>query len=217
MPNFNPFSNDTEDTSFEQGSPVTQAAKNVTKAATAKAQDDAKAFAAAMRDQLYGPSTSQDPDPGTDETNTGHTDNSNAASRAMAHAGGGAHNTSNPNANPNQTPEEQAKMERIRHELFGQYSSKFRSAQNGAVNITTDLEQEMEKARQERKRKEEERKREEEEEEKRKKEEEARKNQDQLAMPAGKKTGMQMGKKQQQPVALTQAKTKTEINRGSSG
>src|ERR1700729_1385708 len=109
MPNFNPFSSDDEDTSFELGSPVNQAAKNVTKAASNKANDDAKAFAAAMRDQLYGSSTPQEP--GTDEANTGHTDNSNAASRATAHAGGGAHNTSHANANPNQTPEEQAKME----------------------------------------------------------------------------------------------------------
>jgi hypothetical protein len=216
MPNFNPFSSDNDDTSFELGSPVNQAAKNVTKAASNKANDNAKAFAAAMRDQLYGSSTSSTPqEPGTDETNTGHTDNSNAASRAMSHAGGGTHNTSHTNANPNQTPEEQAKMEKIRHELFGQYSSKFRSAQNGAVNITTDLEQEMEKARQERKRKEEERKREEEEEERRKKE--AKEKQQEFVTPAGKKTGMQMGKKQQEPIALRLSKVKTEINRGSTG
>src|SRR5258707_413258 len=111
MPNFNPFSNDSENTSFEQGTPVTQAAKTVTNAAAA-------------------------------------------------------------NANPNITPEEQAKMERIRQELFGSYSATFKAAaQNGAQNITTSLDQEMEKARKQREQAEMQRKQEEEEEEKRRQEE----------------------------------------------
>src|SRR6185437_501219 len=115
------------------------------------------------------------------------------------------------------TPEEQAKMEKVRHELFGNYSANFKKAgANGAQNINTNLDQEMEKARKEREQKEAQRKQEEEEEEKRKKEEEEQQKQ-QLDTPAGKKTGMMFGKKPQKPIALTMARTKTESNRGTSG
>jgi hypothetical protein len=213
---FNPFSSDNEDSSFEQGAPVSQAAKNVTQAVATptKAQLD---VAQDIVNQLYAPSTPQGQDQGTDETNTQHSDQSNAATRAVAAAqSGGAHKGQSAKVNPNQTPEEQAQMEKVRHELFGSYSAKYKTAQNGPFNITTSLDQEMEKARKEREQKEAQRKQEEEEEEKRKKEQEEQQQQ-QLDMPAGKKTGMTMGKKQQQPFALTLAKTKTESNRGSTG
>lgn len=216
MPNFNPFSNDAEDTSFEQGSAVSQAAKSATKAVSSQMQKQADdAFKKANEDivsLLYGPSTPQEP--GTDETNTQHTDSSNAATRAAStHAGV----SKTANVNPNQTPEEQAKMEKIRSELFGNYSMTFKAAAaNGAQNLTTSIDQEMEKVRKEREQKEMQRKQEEEEEEQRKKEEEEAQQQE-LAMPAGKKTGMQMGKQKQEPIALRQAKTKTEIQRGTSG
>jgi hypothetical protein len=216
MPNFNPFSNDAEDTSFETGMPVTQAAKaatnTMTKAAQAQADAAAKKATDDLVDFLYAPSTPDDQ--GTDETNTQHTDASNASTRvASTHASV----SKTAKVNPNQTPEEQEKMEKIRHELFGNYSATFKQAgQNGAHNITTSLDQEMEKARKEREQKEMQRKQEEEEEEKRKKEEEEAQKEE-FAMPAGKKTGFQMGKKQQEPMALRLAKTKTEINRGASG
>ncbi len=212
MPNINPFSNDAEDTSFEQGTPVTQAAKSVTKAASAQAQAVAKQATDDLVNFLYAPSEPQEP--GTDETNTQHTDASNASTRtASTHAGV----SKTANVNPNQTPEEQAKMEKIRGELFGNYSAAFkREGMSGAQNITTSVDQEMEKARREREQMEMQRKQEEEEEEQRKKEEEAAQ-QEELAMPAGKKTGMQMGKQKQEPMALRLAKTKAESNRGSTG
>ena len=123
MPNFNPFLQDAEDTSFEQGTPVTQAAKYVTNAAATQADDAIKKANDEIVALLYGPSTPQEP--GTDETNTQHTDASNAATRAAAtHAGV----SKTANVNPNQTPDEQAKMERIRHELFGNYSATFKAA-----------------------------------------------------------------------------------------
>ena len=211
MPNFNPFSNDNEDTSFERGMPINQAAKNVTKSATQGATQQANQFGKQASDDLlkfiYGDPTAQDP--GTDEANPSHTDHNNSASH---HAAG-----TNSNSNQNQSPDEQAKMERVRHELFGNYAVKFKSAQNSAVNITTDIDQEMEKARKERERLEEERKREEEEEEQRKLEAKRQAQQQDFAMPAGKKTGMMMGKKQQQPMAVQLEKTKTESNRGTTG
>jgi hypothetical protein len=207
MPNFNPFSTDNEDSSFEQGLPVNQAAKNVTKATASQIKKQNDDFGKAMRDQLYG-LTPQDQNADDPQQ---HDDQKNATHSASGQTG------ANNNANSNQTPDEQAKMERIRHELFANYSMKFKSAANSAQNITTDLEQEIEKARQERKKKEQEQKQEEEEEEKRKKEEEERAKQQELAMPAGKKTGFMAGKKQQQPMAVQLAKTKTEINRGTSG
>jgi hypothetical protein len=108
-------------------------------------------------------------------------------------------------------------MQRIRHELFGSYSQTFKSAQNGAQNIVTGVDMEMERERKKREQLETQRKQEEEEEEQRKKEEEEQAQQEESAMPAGKKTGMQMGKKQQEPLSLRLAKTKTESNRGSVG
>jgi hypothetical protein len=216
MPNFNPFSSDDEDTSFERGTPISQGTKNATQAMSAKTQDQANKITDDIVNQLYGPSTPQDQ--GTDEANTSQVDHSNAASRAVAHAGAAGANKGSTNVqqNPNKTPEEQAEMERIRHELFGKYKAQFQPAQNGAHNIVTDLEQEMEKARKEREQKEMQRKQEEEQEESRREEEKLTQQQE-LAMPAGKKTGFTFGKKQQQPMAVQLEKTKTESNRGTSG
>jgi hypothetical protein len=210
----NPFGDQAEETSFEQGTPVSQAAKNLTRAAQQQTDDAIKKANEDIVAALYGPSTPPgQEEPGTDETNTQHTDASNAATRmAATHAGV----SKTAKINPNQTPEEQAKMERIRHELFGNYSIKFRPTQNGAHGLITGMDQEMEKARKEREQKEMQKKQEEEEEEKRKKEEEE-KEKEEFVMPGGKKTGMMYGKKQMEPMALRLAKTKTEGNRGTSG
>lgn len=201
----NPFSTDSEDTSFEQGAPITQAAKNAAKATSTQADAQIQAANKAIVDQLYGPTQGQDQ--GTDESNPQNADHTNSSR--------GAHIGAKKTTNPNQTPEEEAKMERIRHELFSNYSSKFKSAQNGAHGIVTDLEQEMEKARKEREQKEQQRKQEEEEQQQKNEEEKAQMD-DSLGslMPEGKHTGRNRMK---QPVAVTMAKTKTEINRGSSG
>jgi hypothetical protein len=208
----NPFNNNSEDTSFEQGSPVTQAVKNATKATSVQANIQAQATTQAIVDQLYGVSDSTPTDAGTDEANTQHTDSSNAAIRAVSSQSG-----AQKSSNSNQTPEEEAKMEKIRHELFGNYSGKFQSAQNGAHGLNTNLDQEMEKARQERKQKEQQREQEQEEEEEKQRLEAEKAQMDEglgSLMPQGKNTGRNRMK---QPVALTQAKTKTEINRGATG
>ena len=214
MSNLNPFSDDAESTSFERGMPVNQAAKNVSQAAQAQAKQMIQDANKQLLDQMYGPSTPPTgEDPGTDETNVQHSDASNASTRqAASHAAA----SKTANVNPNQTPEEQAKMEKVRQELFGNYKAKFQAAPNGAQPLNTNLEMDIEKARKEREQKEAQRKQEEEEEEQRKKEEEEAKRQE-LDTPAGKKTGFQMGKKQQEPMALRLAKTKTESNRGTTG
>lgn len=206
--NINPFSDKNEETSFEQGAPVSQAAKNAAKAAGSQVNTQIKAANQDIVSQLYAPTTQQEP--GTDETNTQQSDQTN-----VSRAGANGQSGKQANINPNQPPEEQAKMEKIRKELFGNYSAKFQ-VQNGAQNITTNLEQEMEKARREREQKETQRKQAEEEEEQRKKEEEEAQQQE-LDMPAGKKTGFMFGKKQQQPMAVQIAKTRTEVNRGTTG
>ena len=211
MPNFNPFSDDAESTSFERGMPVNQAAKNVTQAAKQQADEQVKAANKAIIDQLYGPSDAAPEDPGTDEANPLQHDNSNQAARMAA-----AQMSSQKSSNSNQSPEEAAKMKKIRAELFSQYSAKFHSAINGAQPLNTNLEMQMDKVRKENEQQEMQKKQEEEEEEQRKKEEEEAQKQE-LAEPTGKKSGMMYGKKQQEPLALRLAKTKTEINRGATG
>lgn len=213
MPNFNPFNLDHEDTSFEQGMPVSQAAKNISQAVQKQADDAIKKVNDEIIAQLYGPSTLSEP--GTDEANVQHTDANNAATRAASTHAAVSGQAGKTTANSNQTPEEQEKMEKIRHELFGNYSAKFQSAPNGAQPLNTNLEMAMEKARKEREQKEMQQKQAEEEEQRKKEEEEQQKQE--LDMPAGKKTGMMFGKKQQEPVALRLARTKTEINRGTNG
>jgi len=196
MPNFNPFSDDHEDTSFEQGSPLNQTARNAAKAASSQTQAQVQASNKAIVDQLYGfidPTNPTEDDQQANDAAKQHSQNSHGQQANQA-------NTSSAN-----TPEEQAKIEKIRRELFAK-------THGGQFSI----EQQMEKARKEREQKEQQLKQQEEEEE-RQKLEAQKAQQEEFAMPAGKKTGMVMGKKQQQPVALTQAKTKTEINRGASG
>lgn len=203
MPNFNPFSSDNEDTSFEQGLPVNQTAKNVAKTVSSQVQAQAKAAQKALMDQLYGPSDSSGQDQGTDEANPQHVDLTNTANRmTVAHAANKGSNT-----NQNQTPDEQAKLEKIRRELFAKnYSGQF------------GVEQQIEKARKEREQREQQLKQQDEEEQQRKEAEKKQMEEEGGALlPAGKKTGSMFGKKQQQPIALTQAKTKTEVNRGASG
>jgi hypothetical protein len=207
MPNFNPFKSESEDTSFEQGMPVNRAVKNITKATASqikKANDD---FAKAMRDQLYGSSSPQDQ----------NTDN--AANPLQAAGSQGKQQGTNNTSNTNRSPEEQVKMEKIRHELFGNYAIQFKSAPNtaGINNASVGLDQELERERKKREQEEQQRKQDEEEEEQRKKEEKEKAKQEEVLAPAGKKTGFMLGKKQQQPIAVQLARTKTEVNRGTMG
>src|SRR5580692_6935444 len=122
---FNPFNDDAENTSFEQGMPLNQAARNVAKATATQTDDQIKAANQAIVDQLYGTTTPSGQEQGTDEANTSHTDASNAATRAVSTHGGLAHNKGS-NTKSNQTQEDQAKLEKIRHELFTKnYGGKF--------------------------------------------------------------------------------------------
>ncbi|HWY79035.1 MAG TPA: hypothetical protein VNW29_01630 [Candidatus Sulfotelmatobacter sp.] len=198
---FNPFSNSGEDTSFEQGTPISQVAKTVTKQTSTQTTAQMKAVNNAIVDQLSG-SVSSGQDQGSD-----------VLSKAQGGTTAGVQSNS---ANTTQSSEEQAKMEKIRRELFVNYGSKFKSAQNGPFGIRTDIEQGMEKARQERRQKEQQRKQEEEE-EKRRREEEKKTEQEEFLSPAGKKAGVMFGKKPQKPLAVHLAKIKTEGNRGTSG
>jgi len=213
MPNFNPFGNDNENTSFERGAPINQAAKNVVQGATSQVKTAAKSVGDDITSQilgaLYGPSQDQ----GTDEANASQTDQSNPLAHAAKQMG--ANNSSASTTNSNQSPQELADLEKVRRELSGNYSAQFNTAHNGPFNITTNLEQEIERARKEREQKEMQRKQQEEEEEQRRKQEEEAKKQ-QIAMPSGKKTGM-MGNQPQKPMAVRLEETKTEGNRGTSG
>ena len=210
MNNF--FNSNDEDTSFERGNPISQAAKTTAKAINAQSQQQQKAFSDAIKKQLYGDQTATDQTSGVDESGNATPNATNPNASAVGQI---PQQRRSPEETGEKSPEEQAKMEKVRRELFGNYAAKFKTAQNGPFGITTDVEQEMEKARQERKQKEEERKREQEEEERRKKEEEERQKAELGPItPPGKGGGRN---KMQQPIALTQAKTKTEINRGTSG
>jgi len=207
---FNFSNNKTEDTSFERGSPINQTAKTFVKTTSTQIQKQGDDTAKAILNQLYGVSDS----PVQDEQGGGNAQSAVPTNFSKPATGQTAGNASN--SNPSQVPEEQVQMEKVRRELFSNYSKNYKSAQNGAQNIITNLDLEMEKARKEREQKELQRKQEEEEEERRKKEEEERQKQE-LLVPAGKKTGIMLSKKQQQPIAVRLAATKTEINRGTSG
>src|ERR1700683_5030584 len=98
---YNPFSSDNEDTSFEQGLPVNQAARNAAKATSSQVNDQIQAANKAIVDQLYGPSTPSGQDQGTDETNPQQVDHTNAANRAAAAHAANKSSTSNQNQTPN--------------------------------------------------------------------------------------------------------------------
>src|SRR5580704_11482128 len=108
MANFNPFSSDNEDTSFERGAPVNQAAKNVVQGATTQVKSAAKSVGDDITSQilgaLYGPSTPQEP--GTDEANASQTDHNNPLAHMAKQTG--ASNASA--ANSNKSPQEQADL-----------------------------------------------------------------------------------------------------------
>ena len=62
MPNFNPFSSNDEDTSFERGTPAGQVVKTVTKAVSDQTKIQTKAFQDDLNALLFGPSTPPDQD-----------------------------------------------------------------------------------------------------------------------------------------------------------
>lgn len=198
MPNFNPFSNDSEDTSFERGAPVSQAAKSVTKAVSNQATTNAKAIGNTLLDWLYGTDSANADPQGDDAAKQAVAQGQQISPQQAANASSSANST--------KSPEEQAELAKVRQELFAKnYGGRF------------GVEPEMEKARQERKQKEQQKKQEEEEEKQR--QEAAKAQMSELPMPRGKSTGrMRMSKPStEQPIELERAKTATEANRGTTG
>ncbi len=202
------FNFNSDNNSFEQGNPLTQAAKTVTKAVSSQTATQVKASSQAIADQLTGDTHSS---PEIDEAQAKQTQPSQSsptpAPQGSQHTG-----------DATKAPDEQAKMERIRRELFGNYASKFKTASNAQPGmITTDVEQGMEKARQEREQHDEQRRRDHEEEEQQRAQAEQEKRNEGTTQAQGKSKGG--GKTRMQPpqTEVDKAKTKTEINRGTTG
>lgn len=199
MPNFKPWSDANEDTSFERGAPVTQAAKSVTNAVSDQAATHGKAIGNTLLDWLYG-TDSANADPQGDDAAKQAAQQGQPASAQQAAAATAA--------NATKSPEEQANLEKVRQELF----AKNNSGQFG-------VEPEMQKARQERMQREKER--EEIEQQEKEAAAAAQSQMSELPMPQGKRTGMQPGKpnreQQMESPEIAKARTAAEANRGTTG
>lgn len=195
---FNPFG-DADGSSLERGDPVTQGVKQATKALTGQAAQQAQAAKQSFIDQLYGNVSTADPE--TDQTGeTGSTQqNPQQKAQAAASAMGGG-----------KTPSEQSQLDDARRrlqELQEGHKKTYYEATFG---------EEAQRKRQQREEEERQMKLQEEEEEAQRKAQEKAQQDDSLQsfMPAGKGQGRN---RMSAPIAVTQAKTKTEINRGASG
>ncbi|MBA3724790.1 MAG: hypothetical protein H0W89_08000 [Candidatus Levybacteria bacterium] len=195
---FNPFSS--EGTSLETGDPVSIAAKQAAKAVAQGTQQQAKAANQSFIDQLYG-NVSSSPE-ALDPT----ADPLKAATQMQAPPASSSGSSLAPAANPS----EQSQLDETRRklqELQGQHKKNYFESTFG------------EEAQQKRQQREEEERQmklqEEEEEQQREEEEKARMSE---SLQAFQSKGHGKGADQlSAPVAVTQAKTKTEVNRGSSG
>jgi hypothetical protein len=189
---FNPFSNDSENTSFEQGNPINQTAKNAAKAASTQATQQQQALSKAIVDQLYGVST--------DANNKQAED----AAKKTQQAPGMQTISKQMNLNPddqNQLEEARKKL----HELQRMHKNYYEENLGEAAQKKRAQAEEQEKQL---------KLQEEAEDERRKAEEKAAQEENLAAGPQG-KTGSR--NRMSPPVAVTQAKTKTEINRGTTG
>lgn len=202
------FNFNSDNNSFEQGNPLTQAAKTVTKAAASQTAAQVRATGQVVADQLTGDAHAA---PEVDEAQVKQTQPAQSSNAPATH---GSQHT----GDATKAPDEQAKMDRIRRELFGNYASKFKTASNAQPGmVTTDLEQGMEKSRQERDQRDEQRRRDHEEEEQQRAQVEQEKRNEASTQAQGKSKGG--GKMRMQPpqTEVDKAKTKTEINRGTTG
>ncbi len=198
---FNPFHSNSEGSSFEEGNPINAGLKKKAQDAGGQASQQAKAANQTFVDQLYGNVSSASP-----ETLDPSGDPAQAASQ-MQKASAASPSGPMPAANPG----EQSKLDETRQklmELQKQHKETYFEATFGA-----------EAQQKRREREEEELQLKQEEEEQQQQEEEEKKARMEESMQSFQSHGKN-GKgpdKLGAPVAVTQAKTKTEINRGSSG
>ncbi|MGI8420092.1 MAG: hypothetical protein ACR2LN_05625 [Candidatus Levyibacteriota bacterium] len=187
---FNPFSNDSEDTSFEQGNAINQSAKNAVKAVTAQAQQQQKALTKSIVDQLYGVTP---PSPDKDSKQKEKPPGMETIEKQLPQ---------------NQGDEKQ--LEEARTKL-----QEFQRLHRDTYFNPTMGDEAQKKQEQENQQQKQSKLQEEEQEQQRKTEEKAAQEENLAATaPRGKSTGRNRMSK---PIALTQAKTKTEINRGTTG
>ncbi|MGH7204091.1 MAG: hypothetical protein ACREHC_06625 [Candidatus Levyibacteriota bacterium] len=188
---FNPFSNDSEDTSFEQGNAINQSAKNAVKAVTVQAQQQQKALTKSIVDQLYGVTP---PSPDKNSQQKEKPPGMETIEKQMT-----------------QNPGDEKQLEEARKKL-----QEFQRLHKDTYFNPTLGDGAQKKQEQEQQQKKQLKLQEEEEERQAKAEEKAAQEESlaAAAAPRGKNTGRNRMSK---PIALTQAKTKTEINRGTSG
>lgn len=190
---FNPFSSNDEDSSFERGSPIQQGAKNVVKATATQVQQQQKAFSKALTDQLYGPSTDANNPQEGQVAQKDPTPGMETIQKQMPNDPG----------NEKQLEETRKKLQELQRQHKEEYYEK------------TLGDSARKKIQQEEQQKEQEKLQTEEARQQQEAEEKASQEQNLGGIaPQGKTTGRN---RMQKPVALTQAKTKTEINRGTTG
>lgn len=201
---FNPFSG-SDGPNLEQGNPVGQTVKKAAAAAGGFAGAQAKAAGQSFVDQLYG-NVSSAPDE-SDPQGTQNPQNMQAMQQAASASTGGS------TSEFPKTPGEMSQIDETRkklQELQGQHKKEY-------VDVT--FGETAQKRRQQREEEERQMKAQQEQEEAERKAQEQSEQEESMGglMPAGKKTGVQGRKRTQQPIALSRAKTKAEMNRGASG
>ena len=190
---FNPWGNNDENTSFEQGSPITQTTKNAAKAVSSQVAQQQKAFSKSLNDQLYGPSTDASNQQGDAAAKKDQPPSMATIQKQMPQSTG----------DEKQLEETRKKLQEFQRQHRDTYF-------NPTMGEEAHKKQEAEKKQQEQEQLQEE-------EAKRQQltEEQAAQEQNLGGVaPHGKTTGRN---RMQKPVALTQAKTKTEVNRGTTG
>lgn len=203
---FNPF-NGSDGPSFESPDGLAQKVQQTTKNLSAAAQQQAQATKKSFVDQLYGNTSSTEEDPTAPESGGQQTDQLQKIQQQM-----GTNAPSGDISTTSKTPEEQAQIEMLRKKLhkenYFDYEQKTVS-EEAVLKVSHEKEQEWEQKQQE-----------EAEEAQRKEEEKAQREESMDALePAGKGAkGKGNGRsRMSRPIALDRAKTRTEINRGTTG
>lgn len=187
---FNPFSNDSEDTSFEQGTPITQTAKSAVKATTTQATQQQQALNKSIVDQLYGV-TPESPD--------------KAAEHKQQPPGMETIAKQTP-----QSADDQQQLSETRKKLEALQKMHKENYYEASFGQGAQKRHEQEEAQ-----KKQEKLQEEEEEKQQEEDEKAQKDEELAAMTN--RPNQKGRNKMRQPFALTQAVTKTESNRGTTG
>lgn len=198
---FDPFRGGSDGSSLEHDDPLSNAVKQSAKAVNNQTQQQAQAVKQSFTDQLYGnvanPTAMESLDSGTDESQSGMPQQQHTQAQPQSSQHG---------LQPAANPEEQAKLDETRRKIAELHKKTYFDETFGEA---------AQQKRRQREQEEEERRQQEEQE---KAEDEEQKRQAMAeslnAMSAG---GKGKGPNQLGDVALNQAKTKTEVNRGSSG